>query len=646
VGDIEDTFRARGYRHVWVVDTEYCPFDNHPRARCLCAVDLLSGERREVWLAGVGRPPCPFEMTSDESFVFWAADADVNLFITLGFPIPRNVIDVLVEFRRIHNGLASLPPEEGGNPDIAAKKEAKAARSRFKKPGPFSLARVARHYGVPIVSDEDKGKFRDLAARISNEFDPEEQTGMIFYCRGDADATAGVLRAIWADTGLSDPRTFDQALFRGYSMSAYAWTQYLGIPTDLPLYRRFALAVPALCAMLIAEHAAEFDLYEGRHFNHDKFAIWLDDRELLTNWPRTSKDKFATSDEAFQQVIDGLVDNEQLQKQVEGLAKFLESIKLLEGIGSSFDKAGEIAWGDDAKGLHICPDGRSRASLIPFATKTSRPAPGGRKFLFTNSHWMRFLMRPSEGRAVLHFDYTAQEPHIAAARSHDPALMELCEHADPHVRMAIDFGLAPPGATQQTHRAARKVGKVFGLAVLYGGTARMINALTKVGRGLARDFHLRLKAKFAVYYQWSDRFAYLGLCAMPLYSPLGWRFWPRYWEPGEEPDRTCRNFPVQATAADMARLVLVRALEARLAVVAVIHDAFVVECAVADVERVKEVFGKILTEAAIDIIGKPIPFTCDVTCHPERSYDKDGAEDFEKLMSMLDEAERRQRVAD
>jgi hypothetical protein len=643
--NVEDALRARGYRRAWVVDTEYCPFDNHPRARCLCALDLLSGERREVWLAGVTRPPCPFEMAADECFIFWAADADVKLFITLGWPIPRSVIDVLVEFRRIRNGLAPLPPEEGGNPDIAAEKEAKAAKKRLKKPGPFALARVARHYGVPVVSDEAKGKFRDLAARISDEFDPEEQAGLIFYCRGDVDTTAGVLRAIWAEAGLSDPRTFDQALFRGYSMSAYAWTQYLGVRIDLPLYRRFAMAAPALCAMLIAENATQFDVHAKGSFNFDKFAIWLDDRGLLASWPRTSKGQFATSDEAFEQVIKSLEDDEQLRVQVEGLAKLLADIRLLEGIGSSFDGAGEIVWGDDAKGLHICPDGRSRASLIPFGAKTSRPTPRGRQFLFTNPHWMRFLMRPGEGRALLHFDYTAQEIHIAAARSRCPALSELCTHDDPHVQMAIDFGLAPPGSTQQSHRPQRKIGKVFGLAMLYGGTARMINALTKVGRGLARDFHLRLKAKFAVYYRWSDRFAHRGLCALPLYSPLGWRFWPRYWAPGEEPDRTCRNFPIQSAAADMARVVLIRALEARLAAVAVIHDAFVVECALADVEYVKEVFGEILTQAAIDIIGKPIPFTCEVTRHPHRYYDKDGVEDFEKLMSMLEKIEGIQRVA-
>ena len=54
-------------------------------------------------------------------------------------------------------------------------------------------------------------------------------------------------------------------------------------------------------------------------------------------------------------------------------------------------------------------------------------------------------------------------------------------------------------------------------------------------------------------YAWSNNFAYRGLSAAPLYSPLGWRFWPQYWRDGDPPDRTCRNFPVQSTAADVMK---------------------------------------------------------------------------------------------
>ena len=135
MGALEDTLRARGFRMVWVVDTEYRSEGGRPRPRCLCARDLLSGERREVWLAGVARPLCPFAMADDECFIFFAADADVGVFIKLQWPIPRHVIDVRVEFMRIRNGLAPLPPLDGGDPDIAAAKEAKAFEKAAQEAG-------------------------------------------------------------------------------------------------------------------------------------------------------------------------------------------------------------------------------------------------------------------------------------------------------------------------------------------------------------------------------------------------------------------------------------------------------------------------------------------------------------------------------
>ena len=141
----------------------------------------------------MAKPPCPFEMTADECFIFFAADADVGVFIDLGWTIPRHVIDVRVEFMRIRNGLAPLPPLDGGDPDIAAEKEAKASKKRHKKPGQFSLSRVTRHYGIPFIEDEAKGDFRDLAMRPGDEYtEAEKHALMCVYCRGDVDATAEV----------------------------------------------------------------------------------------------------------------------------------------------------------------------------------------------------------------------------------------------------------------------------------------------------------------------------------------------------------------------------------------------------------------------------------------------------------------------
>ena len=551
----EDALRERGYRRAWVVDTEYRSVGGLPRARCLCALDLLSGERREVWLTGAVKPPCPFAMTADECFIFFAADADVGVFIALGWTIPRHVIDVRIEFMRIRNGLKPLPSLfGGGNLDIAAEKEAKASKRQHKKPGLFSLSRVTRHYGVPFIDDAGKGDFRDLAMRSGDGYTETEKRAMVAYCRGDVDATAEVARRLWGEAGLSDPRTLNQALIRGFYMSAAAWVKRVGIPIDLPLYRRFAMNATALRSAFIAKHAARFDVYEQGHFNFKKYEDFIDSVGLLSVWPRTAKGQLARSGKTLKRLAD-------THPVVKELLSFLATVDLLEGIGSSFNSAGELEEDEDmVKGLLLGADFRNHAHLFPFGAKTSRNTPRGRAFLFTNPAWMRFLIRPGKGRAVAYLDWSAQELRIAAALSRDPDLLALCERGDPYIGLAIAAGLAPPGATKK--HPARKIGKVLTLAMLYGAGPGLLVAMTGMSHAQAIALLRRQRANFPVFYAWSDTFAYRGLCAAPLWSPLGWRFWPQYWKDNDPPDRTCRNFPVQSAGADVMRIATIRAFEA------------------------------------------------------------------------------------
>ena len=641
----ENALREWGYRRVWVIDTEYRQVGGErPRARCLCALDLLSGERREVWLAGEANPFCPFEMGTDECFVFFAADADAGIFVNLKWPIPRHVIDPRVEFMRIRNGLAPLPPLDGGDPDIAAEKEAKTSKKRRKKPGQFSLSRVTRHYGVPFIEDEAKGDFRDLAMRPGDEYTEAEKHALIAYCRGDVDATAEVFRRVWEDAALSDQRTLNQALIRGFYMSAAAWVQYIGTPIDLPLYRRLSMNAGALRSAIIAKHADRFDVYERGRFNFVKFETFLAQEGFLAEWPRTAKGRLATSGKILKRVAE-------THPIVGEFLRFLEAVDLMEGIGSSFNEAGEIETGrdengdDKAKGLRVSASGRNRAPLLPFGAKTSRNTPPGRAYLFTNPKWMRFLIRPGKGRAIAAIDWRAQEIRIAANLSGDPALLEMCEHEDPYMQFAIILGLAPPGATEKSHRTARKICKVLGLALLYGGGARMVVAKANMSLARAAALLRQLREKFAVFYAWSDNFAYRGLSAAPLWSRLGWRFWPQYWKGGHAPDRTCRNFPVQSAGADIMRIAAIEALKAGIRICAIVHDEFVIEDSDAGIEQASKSMSEIMVRATEKITGRSIPVDCQITRYPDRGYDEDGKEDFEMLMQMLEEIEQRREVA-
>jgi DNA polymerase I len=473
VGSVEHALRERGFRRAWVVDTEYRSEGGRPRPRCLCALDLFSGESREVWLAGVARPLCPFAMAADECFIFFAADADIGMFINLGWTIPRHVIDVRVEFMRIRNGLAPLPPLDGGDPDIAAAKEAKASKKRRKKPGQFSLSRIARHYAIPFTDDEAKGDFRDLAMRPGDEYTDIEKQALIGYCRDDVTATAEVCHRVWSEAELSDQRTLNQAWIRGFYMSVAAWVQYIGTPIDLPLYRRFSMNAVALRSTYIEKYADRFDVYEHGHFNHDKYASFIAREGLLGVWPRTPKGQLARAGRPLENLSESY-------PIVGDFLLFSATIDMLEGIGSSFNEAGEIEEDEDkAGGLRINADGRNHAAMFPFSAKTSRNAPRGRAFLFTNPIWMRYLIRPEKGRAIAFIDWVAQELRIAAARSGDPALLALCARADPYIELAIILGLAPSGATKKSHPSVRKIAKVLVLAMLYGAGPRMVAAKAK-----------------------------------------------------------------------------------------------------------------------------------------------------------------------
>ena len=101
--DLEALLRAFRFNAAWVVDTEFMPRRGDPALPLvLCALDILSGRRVELWLDPP--PPCPFRMARDALFIMYAADADVEPFITLGWSAPLRIIDPRVEWMRVENG--------------------------------------------------------------------------------------------------------------------------------------------------------------------------------------------------------------------------------------------------------------------------------------------------------------------------------------------------------------------------------------------------------------------------------------------------------------------------------------------------------------------------------------------------------------
>jgi DNA polymerase I len=201
---------AKGWRQAWVADTEYQVEDGDlPDVHCVCAYDLISRQRREVWVEpGM---PCPFDMTADVLFIFFEADADVLAFISAGWPAPLNILDPRVIWKKLDNGAREIGPD---------------GKKKY-----YGLYEAGDMLGLPHLPRALKDACRDLAIR-GGPFTEEEHQVLILYCRTDVDLTARLFEKLWDFAGLEEPRAFSQALIDGRYMAAAARCYRNGLPVS------------------------------------------------------------------------------------------------------------------------------------------------------------------------------------------------------------------------------------------------------------------------------------------------------------------------------------------------------------------------------------------------------------------------------
>jgi hypothetical protein len=195
------------YRSVWVIDTEYrCPDGECNVPVCLCAHELQSGRRLELFFDRVHDNPYDY---TDSLFVCYNAVAEWKTFISLGWDLPSDIIDLYFEYLNQINGVwqgnLSLRTLGTGLPDAMAT------------------------YGLDAISHVEKDAERDYI-RFNTSYPPVGQHRILNYCWTDVDGTAALLGKMLPDLDL------DQALLRGAYSKPVAWMENNGLPVS-PLYR-------------------------------------------------------------------------------------------------------------------------------------------------------------------------------------------------------------------------------------------------------------------------------------------------------------------------------------------------------------------------------------------------------------------------
>ena len=151
----------------------------------------------------------------------------------------------------------------------------------------------------------------------------------------------------------------------------------------------------------------------------------------------------------------------------------------------------------DLECLQIGADGRNRTSCRMFGAKTGRSTPSANRYLFGLSKWARYFLKPPPGKAVAYLDYRNQEYHIAGVLSGDEELLRMLTAPDPYMACAIMIGLAPPGATKQTHPEVRAICKVLMLGTNYGMGVETFALKANIPLTEAKLIHGRLKRTFS-----------------------------------------------------------------------------------------------------------------------------------------------------
>jgi hypothetical protein len=358
-------------------------------------------------------------------------------------------------------------------------------------------------------------------------------------------------------------------------------------------------------------------------FSEEKFAEYLVRHDIP--WPHLTSGRLATDDETFRMMAKAFPEE---IGPIRELRHVLSQLKLRE--------------------LVIGPDGRNRCMLSPFGSKTGRNQPSNSKYIFGPSVFLRSLIQPPPGMAIAYLDWSQQELAIASYLSGDKKMREAYRTGDFYLTFAKMAGAVPQHATKDSHEDVRNQFKVLSLGVLYGltaaGLALRLDAPLSRGQELL-DMHRQV---FPTYWAWSDRVETEAMMFGELETCFGWKvhvpggFDPNTRKPLANP-RSLRNFPMQATGADMMRIACCLATERGHKVCAVVHDALLVESDIEAIDNEARAVQMDMEEASeYTLPGFPLRTEAKVVRHPDRYSDKRGRKMWEIVTRILDCIESRE----
>jgi DNA polymerase I len=450
------SWRDLPFREIWCVDFEFYPgagLANGGREGdkatplCLVALEMRSGRIVRLWQDEFGPFP-PYRLDADSLVVGYNISAEFGCHIALGWGQPARALDPYIEFRHYVN--------DG------------TVKSGDREKGFYALDGALRYFCEDGIDTAHKTDMRDRIIQGPPYF-AQERRDILNYCENDTRSLARLVPHI-----IPTIRSLPHELARTDFMWAIAQQERRGIPLDLPLLNRIRHHWDGMRTDLVSELDRPFGCYEiidgVAHWRKERFTAYV--RRNGMSWPAYEDRTLDERDATFREM-------EGKYPQIGPLRELRYSISKL--------RLNDLAVGND---------GRNRTILGPYGSKTGRNQPSNAKYVFGPAKWIRFLITPPPGRALIHRDYRQQEVRIAAVLSGDTALLEACESGDVYLGIAKQLGFAPADATPITHKAVRQMFKTVVLGIQYGLGARSLAVRTGTSLSEAYEILARLRARF------------------------------------------------------------------------------------------------------------------------------------------------------
>ena len=493
--------------------------------------------------------------------------------------MPERVLDLEPEYKNFVNG--RIPSRE-----------------------PRGLVDALGRYGLPSISKGEKNYWRDIVLH-GPPWSEEERTGTLRYCETDGEGAEALLRHVLPAIDL--PR----ALLRSEFVKASSRMQWRGVPIDLEIFTRLRNQNTwnQIRETLIPPIDAAYEVYDGRHFRHNKFEAYLARHNIP--WPRLESGQLNLQANTFRE-------RAKAYPQVAALHELRHTLSNLKSIK-----------------LQVGADGRARTVLWPFASKSGRTQPSASKYILGPAVWLRSLIRPEPGTAVSYVDWSAMEFGVAGALSNDRKMIEAYA-TDPYIETAIAFGKAPPGATSKTHSDVREQFKVVLLAAQYEMRAPSLAGRLGVSVVEANEILQQHRRLYGTYWAWSDAWVHRALSSGQMRTCYGWAFYLD--QPAKE--RTLRNWPIQSHGAEILHLTCVWATKYGLRLLAPLHDALLLQSSADHIERDVALLQEIMRRSSRVVLNPvggnfTLRSTAKIVRYPDRYVDPRGERMWSVVMQQL-----------